>query len=239
MPDSHQTKFQNFQASHDSVMTLRQVSSSFQPIDGIPCGGHMKRAFDVFLALVACILLSPLLIGLTLAIHFSDGGPAFFGHIRVGRSGKKFRCWKFRSMRPDSAAYLQRYLIENPEAAREWLLHRKLKNDPRVTPLGQILRKYSVDELPQLFNILFGEMSFVGPRPVEETELEKFGPSLRHYLRARPGLTGLWQVSGRSDTGYQRRVALDRYYVSNCSLLMDMKVIFKTVPVALFGRGAY
>lgn len=219
-------------------MTLHRVSH-FETDDDASCGGQLKRMFDFTVALLACILLSPLLIGMALAIHLSDGGPVFFGHLRVGRGGKKFRCWKFRSMRTDSAAHLQRYLSENPEAAREWHLHRKLKHDPRVTPLGQVLRKYSVDELPQLFNILAGDMSIVGPRPVEQAELENFGKSLRHYLRARPGLTGLWQISGRSDTGYRRRVALDRYYVVKCSLLMDMQVIFKTIPVVLFGRGAY
>ena len=142
-------------------------------------------------------------------------------------------------MRTDSAAYLQQYLLENPAAAREWRLNRKLKDDPRVTPLGKILRKYSVDELPQLFNILLGEMSFVGPRPVEESELGHFGPSLRHYLRARPGLTGIWQISGRSNLGYQRRVAMDRLYVGKQSFPLDLMIILKTVPVALYGRGAY
>ena len=238
MSETKPTKLSNFHASHDSVITLHrppQTCDTDEPI----CGGQVKRAFDFVVALIACILLAPLFLGLALAISLSDGGPVFFGHTRVGRSGKKFKCWKFRSMRPDSAAHLQKYLAENPKAATEWQQHRKLKDDPRVTALGQVLRKYSIDELPQLFNILLGDMSFVGPRPVEDAELEKFGPSLRHYLRARPGLTGLWQISGRSDTGYQRRVALDRYYVNNCSLAMDVSIILKTIPVAVFGRGAY
>lgn len=238
MSELNRTKLQAFHESRGNIMALRNATFYRTIIDPV-CGGNLKRGFDVAFALLAIILLSPLLIGLALAIKFYDGGPAFYGHTRVGRNGKLFKCWKFRSMHPNAAVMLQHYLLKNPDAAREWELQHKLKDDPRVTPLGRILRKYSVDELPQLFNILSGEMSFVGPRPVEKSELVNFGPSTRHYLRARPGLTGLWQISGRSDTTYQRRVALDRYYVAKCSLLLDVKVILQTVPVVLFGRGAY
>lgn len=202
-------------------------------------GGFRKRAFDVALATVAIVLLSPLLIGLALAIRLSDGGPALFGQTRIGANGKPFRIWKFRSMVPDAAARLREHLERDPQANREWQATRKLKSDPRITPLGRVIRKYSVDELPQLFNILLGDMSFVGPRPIEEAECVRYRRSLRYYLRCRPGLTGLWQVSGRSDTSYDRRVVLDRYYATHSTLKLDMALILKTVPVALTGQGSY
>ena len=204
-----------------------------------PCGGQVKRAFDIVLALLAIILLSPLLVGLALTIRLSDGGPALFGQTRIGCQGKEFRIWKFRSMAPNAAAMLRDHLERNPQAELEWQKTRKLKFDPRITPLGRVLRKYSIDELPQLFNILMGDMSFVGPRPIDQSECVRFGHSLRHYLRCRPGLTGMWQVSGRSDTSYDRRVALDRYYAIHSSLLLDLSLVLKTVPVAINGRGSY
>ncbi len=204
-----------------------------------PCGGALKRVFDFVVALMAIIILSPLLICVALAVRLSDGGPALFGHKRVGFSGKTFKCWKFRSMVPDSEVIFQNYLSENPHAALEWKQNQKIKNDPRITPLGHVLRKYSIDELPQLFNILMGDMSFVGPRPIQKVEYEKYGYSLRHYLSTRPGLTGLWQVSGRSDSTYQKRVAFDRYYVTHWGMLTDIALIIKTVPVAVSGSGSY
>lgn len=204
-----------------------------------PCGGALKRVFDFVVALIALVILSPLLICVALAVRLSDGGPALFGHKRVGFSGKTFKCWKFRSMVPNSEAVFQKYLAENPHAALEWKQNQKIKNDPRITPLGHVLRKYSIDELPQLFNILMGDMSFVGPRPIQKVEYEKYGYSLRHYLRTRPGLTGLWQVSGRSNSTYQKRVAFDRYYVTHWGMLTDIALIIKTVPVAVSGSGSY
>lgn len=204
-----------------------------------PCGGLTKRGFDFILALIAIVLLSPLLAAVALAVRLSDGGSALFGHTRIGYSGRAFKCWKFRSMRPDSSGVLQDHLARNPQAALEWKQNQKLRNDPRVTPLGYFLRNYSVDELPQLFNILTGDMSFVGPRPIEWSEHSKYGHSLRHYLSSRPGLTGLWQVSGRSHSTYKKRVAFDRYYVTHWSMLADIILIFKTVPVAITGSGSY
>lgn len=204
-----------------------------------PCGGMSKRVFDLILAAISITVLSPLLIILAITVRFSDGGPAMFGHTRVGFSGKPFKCWKFRSMAPNSEALLQQHLAANPEAAQEWKLNQKFQNDPRVTPLGYFIRKYSIDELPQLFNILTGDMSFVGPRPIQRSESEKYGRSLRHYLRSRPGLTGLWQISGRSDSTYKKRVVFDRYYVTHWSMLTDLVLIFKTVPVAITGSGSY
>lgn len=202
-------------------------------------GGLTKRAFDIVVALVAILLLSPLLIGVALAVKLSDGGPALFGQTRIGAHGRTFRIWKFRSMVPDAQARLRAYLESNPEAQREWAQYRKLKNDPRITPLGRVLRKYSVDELPQIFNILLGDMSFVGPRPIDQSECALYGNSLIHYFRCRPGLTGLWQVSGRSDTSFDRRVTMDRYYAKHWSVLLDVVLIFKTIPVAITGRGSY
>jgi exopolysaccharide production protein ExoY len=174
-----------------------------------PCGGAAKRAFDFVLALIAILLLSPLLLAVGLAVRLSDQGPALFGHTRIGYSGREFKCWKFRSMLPNSAGLLQDHLVRHPHAALEWKQNQKLTNDPRVTPLGQFLRTYSVDELPQLFNILSGDTSFVGPRPIECAERSKYGQSFRYYMTSRPGLTGLWQVSGRSHSTYQKRVAFE------------------------------
>lgn len=204
-----------------------------------PCGGAIKRVFDFLLALTAIIILSPLLVSVAIAVRLSDGGPAFFGHTRMGFSGKTFKCWKFRSMAPNSDAVFKEYLANNPEAAREWHLNQKIQNDPRITRLGYFLRKYSIDELPQLFNILVGDMSFVGPRPIQRSEFDKYGYSLRHYLSTRPGLTGLWQISGRSNSSYQKRVVFDRYYVTHWGMLTDIALILKTVPVAVTGSGSY
>ena len=146
---------------------------------------------------------------------------------------------EFRTMVEDGDRVLQEHLASNPAARLEWETTRKLKNDPRVTPLGTVLRKLSLDELPQLINILMGDMSVVGPRPVVNDELNQYGRSAYHYLRSRPGLTGLWQISGRNDVSYRRRVAFDRYYVENWSFFQDLRIIFKTVPVVCTTRGSY
>ncbi|PLL10666.1 hypothetical protein C0V75_20290 [Tabrizicola sp. TH137] len=219
-------------------MTISTAQQSIAYREDV-CGGVIKRTFDIILALIAIVLLSPLLVGVALAVKLSDGGPAFFGQTRIGAHGRAFRIWKFRSMVPDAQARLRDHLERNPQAQQEWNLYRKLKCDPRITPLGRILRKYSVDELPQLFNILLGDMSFVGPRPVDQSECGLYGNSFTHYVRCRPGLTGLWQVSGRSDASFDRRVTFDRYYVMNWSLILDFVLILKTVPVAISGRGSY
>lgn len=231
-------KHNYLQTTQQDAILLPSAQQSAQYSEA-PCGGQVKRVFDIILAVLAIILLSPLLIGLALAIRLSDGGAALFGQTRIGCQGKEFRIWKFRSMVPNAAAMLRDHLERNPQAELEWKKTRKLKFDPRITPLGRVLRKYSIDELPQLFNILMGDMSFVGPRPIDQSECVRFGHSLRHYLRCRPGLTGMWQVSGRSDTSYDRRVALDRYYAIHSSLLLDLSLVLKTVPVAINGRGSY
>jgi exopolysaccharide production protein ExoY len=195
-----------------------------------PVGGTLKRSADVVVSLTVLILMGPLLFVVALLIYLSMGRPIIFAHERVSFGGKSFKCYKFRTMVNDASNKLSAYLNQNPPAAEEWRICHKLKNDPRVTPLGLLLRKASVDELPQLINVLRGDMSCVGPRPVPKDELLRYRRSAKYYRRARPGLTGLWQVSGRSKTTYDCRVALDRAYVGNWSLWLDVKIIARTVP---------
>ena len=202
-------------------------------------GGIVKRTFDIAAALSAIIFLSPLLILLALLVKVTDRGPAFYGHTRIGRNGSHFKCLKFRTMVQNGAEVLDAHLRDNPAARAEWESTRKLKDDPRVTRVGNVLRKLSLDELPQLFNILRGEMSVVGPRPVVSDELEKYGASVHSYLCARPGLTGLWQISGRNDVSYARRVQFDHFYVENWSLAFDLLIIIRTLPAVISSRGTY
>lgn len=204
-----------------------------------PLGGIAKRCFDIVGALTALAVLSPLLVLVALLVKLSDGGSVFYGHLRVGRGGRMFRCLKFRTMVPDGDAVLRAHLCADRLAAAEWAATRKLRHDPRITRAGVVLRKLSVDELPQLFNILIGDMSIVGPRPVVRDELDRYGRSAFFYLQSRPGLTGLWQVSGRNDVSYAARVAFDRHYVENWSLAEDIRIIVKTVPVICMSKGSY
>jgi exopolysaccharide production protein ExoY len=204
-----------------------------------PLGGLIKRGIDIALSGLAIVMLAPLLIGLAFLVQASSPGPVLYGHNRVGFGGKTFKCWKFRSMVTNGDDVLARHLNKNALAQTEWNETQKLREDPRVTPLGRILRKLSLDELPQLFNIFLGDMSIVGPRPIVADEVRRYGPSLGHYLRTRPGLTGLWQISGRSDVGYRQRVLLDRFYVQNWSLTKDIGIILRTVPAVLRSRGSY
>jgi exopolysaccharide production protein ExoY len=216
-------------------------SPEFEPM-AVPTGvvgGSAKRCFDVTAALGALALLLPLLCLIALAVKLWDRGPVFYRHRRIGLNGATFDCLKFRSMAPNADDVLSRHLAANGEAAREWEETRKLKDDPRVTSLGAGMRKTSIDELPQLLNILKGEMSFVGPRPIVSAEVSKYGPAIDHYLRARPGLTGLWQVSGRNDIDYQKRVALDQHYIEAWRFSRDLAIIAKTVRVVVTARGCY
>jgi exopolysaccharide production protein ExoY len=202
-------------------------------------GGGFKRWFDVAGALTAILLLLPLFCLIALAIKLWDRGPVFYRHSRIGLNGTAFECLKFRSMVVNAEEVLARHLTANSEAAREWEESRKLKRDPRITPLGASMRKTSIDELPQLLNILKGEMSLVGPRPIVTAEVPKYGAAIDHYLRARPGLTGPWQVSGRNDVDYQSRVELDRAYVEDWSFWRDLVIIAKTARVVATARGSY
>ncbi|MET0183701.1 MAG: sugar transferase [Caulobacterales bacterium] len=198
-----------------------------------------KRAFDYSAALAALIMLAPALITVAALIWLHDGRAPLYGHQRVGRYGRTFRCLKFRSMIPDGGAVLQAYLEANPAAKEEWERTQKLENDPRVTPIGKFIRRTSIDELPQIWNVLIGEMSIVGPRPITRPELDRYGKERRYYLLVRPGITGLWQVSGRSETTYQARIKYDRDYLEQWSFVRDVWIIAKTVPAVLAARGAH
>jgi undecaprenyl-phosphate galactose phosphotransferase len=198
----------------------------------------LKRAFDIICSSLIIIISSPLLIYLWYKVT-RDGGPAIYGHLRVGRHGKIFPCYKFRSMVLNSQEVLQQLLDTDPEARAEWEKDFKLKNDPRITAVGRFIRKTSLDELPQLFNVLKGQMSLVGPRPIISEELSRYDDDVDYYLMAKPGMTGLWQVSGRNDVDYETRVYFDSWYVKNWSLWNDIAILFKTVKVVLRRDGAY
>lgn len=198
---------------------------------------QVKLAFDWSAALVAMVLLAPVL-GLIMLAVKSDGGPAFFAHTRIGRGGRTFGCLKFRSMVTNGNDVLAALLASDPVAAAEWEASRKLRKDPRITRIGHLLRATSLDEIPQLINVLRLEMSLVGPRPIVIEEVVRYGDNIASYYAGRPGLTGLWQVSGRSDTSYAQRVALDTEYVSQWSLWRDFSIIARTIPAVLRSRGA-
>jgi len=189
-------------------------------------------------ALLLLLLLTPLMVLVVWLTWRRDGLPVFFGHYRVGLDGKLFRCLKFRTMYRESEQMLADLLRGDPVARAEWQKDQKLTNDPRITPLGHFLRRTSLDELPQLFNVLRGEMSLVGPRPITVAELTRYGRVRWHYLSVRPGMTGLWQVSGRNNTSYDERVALDRHYVEARSLWMDVSILVRTVGVVVARDGA-
>lgn len=198
----------------------------------------VKRLFDIAGSVVLLVLLAPFLATIAWRIR-RDGGRAIYAHGRVGRHGLAFNCYKFRSMIADADRVLAQVLANDPAARAEWARDFKLKNDPRITPVGAFLRKTSLDELPQLWNVLKGEMSMVGPRPVVTEELGRYNDQVGYYLEARPGMTGLWQISGRNDVDYGDRVNLDAWYVKNWSLWYDIVILLKTVKVVLGKSGAY
>jgi exopolysaccharide production protein ExoY len=204
-----------------------------------PVGGVTKRLVDIVLALTGIVTLLPLFSLCVLGILLTSRGSILFRHRRVGFQGRPFDCLKFRTIAPDASERLNEHLGRNPRAAQEWAETCKLKYDPRVTSFGAVLRKTSLDELPQLFNVLKGEMSIVGPRPVTDGELEKYGLLVPAYLACKPGITGLWQVSGRSKTSYRERVMLDDTYAKNWSLVLDAKTMLLTLPVFLGSDDAY
>lgn len=198
-----------------------------------PIGFLPKRIIDITLALSGIILLAPLLVICYLLTITTSSGPALFRHRRVGFNNKPFDCLKFRTMLVDAPERLHHLLESDPTAAREWAETRKLRRDPRITSIGAILRKSSLDELPQLFNVLKGDMSIVGPRPITDEELGLYTASVGAYLACRPGITGLWQVSGRSTTTYDKRVACDAFYAQNWSIALDVKILIVTFPSLL------
>jgi exopolysaccharide production protein ExoY len=197
-----------------------------------------KRVLDVVGAVVLATVFSPLILAIAILMR-REGGSIIYKHRRVGRDGKTFECLKFRTMVPNADQVLRELLERDPAIKAEWVRDHKLRCDPRVTRLGRFLRRTSLDELPQLWNVMRGEMSLVGPRPVVREELLRYGHNVRAYLSAKPGITGLWQVKGRNDTDYRRRVVLDTYYVRNQNLLLDLYILVKTMRVVLGGSGAY
>ena len=204
-----------------------------------PVGAGAKRAIDIVLALSGIVLMAPLLVFCFLATLLTSSKSVVFRHRRIGFQGRSFDCYKFRTMVENADECLREYLAANPEASAEWAATRKLKFDPRVTALGAILRKTSLDELPQLFNVLKGDMSIVGPRPVVNEELERYSTSIHAYYACRPGITGLWQVSGRSSTTYAKRVACDTYYARHWSIMLDAQIVLVTLPALLNSDNAY
>ena len=197
-----------------------------------------KRLMDMVIALALVPIVAPVVLTLAAMVWARDGGAPFFGHVRTGRNGKPFHCWKIRTMVRDAQERLARHLAENPEAAAEWAATRKLTDDPRITAVGNFLRKTSLDELPQLWNVLRGEMSFVGPRPVPDDELtELYGPARSVYCAMKPGITGLWQVSGRNDVSYAQRVSLDIEYLRRMAPGFDLWVMLRTALVIVRPTG--
>ncbi|RZF30054.1 sugar transferase [Paraburkholderia sp. UYCP14C] len=224
------------------VMSKQLASDDSNSISANPrgtwWGDAVKRAMDVCGASVLLILLLPVLLTIALIV-MRDRGSAVYGHPRIGQGGRTFRCLKFRSMVKNSDEVLAKLLATDPQARAEWDRDFKLKNDIRITPVGRILRKTSLDELPQLWNVLRGDMSLVGPRPVVQKELVRYGHDVRYYLALKPGMTGLWQVSGRNDVDYPTRVSLDVKYAMNRSLAFDVSILLRTVKVVFAKDGAY
>lgn len=198
-----------------------------------------KRAIDLLMVAALVPLLVPVCVAIALLVVLTSRGSIFYSHRRICRHGAFFSMWKFRTMCLDSAEVLDRYLESNPEARREWVSCHKLRYDPRVTLIGSFLRKYSLDELPQIWNVLRGQMSLVGPRPVVAAEVEKYHDDFSSYTRVKPGVTGLWQVSGRSRTTYTERVAFDCRYVASWSLWLDLKILARTVLCVVNSDGAF
>ena len=194
---------------------------------------------DLIICICALIFLMPLLVVIAMFVFVSDPGPVFFAHRRIGRDGQSFSCFKFRSMVTDAEQRLQQHLASDPIARAEWIKDHKLKSDPRITKIGDLLRRSSIDELPQLFNVLRGDMSIVGPRPIVRDEVVRYGRYFADYCRTKPGITGLWQISGRNDVSYRRRVALDTTYSKTRSLGFDLRIMLLTIPAVLAARGSY
>lgn len=224
-------------AQEARVTSIEELPRSSLLKDGLSDG--LKRGFDIGAVAIALLIFLPLIVTLIALLMLAQGRPVIYRHSRMGRGGKPFHCFKFRTMATDGDHLLRAHLAADPIARLEWEATRKLKNDPRVTPLGHMLRKTSADELPQLLNVLRGEMSLVGPRPIVDDEAAFYGPYIDHYHRVKPGLTGAWQISGRSDTSYAERVQLDAEYAITRSFGGDLKILMRTVPAVLRARGSY
>jgi|ThiBiot_300_plan_2_1041538.scaffolds.fasta_scaffold29596_1 exopolysaccharide production protein ExoY len=227
VPDCH------FRMCADGMASVIDLRSTGAAPSESPVGGKWKRALDLTVAVGALVALAPLLAIIAVAVKLTMGGPVIYRHQRVGFGGKLFDCLKFRTMTSDGDIILQRYIQQNPAAAEEWRTSRKLAKDPRVTRFGCFLRKTSLDELPQFLNIVRGEMSCVGPRPVVVAEMGLYGEYVPAYLSARPGVTGLWQISGRSRLSYQERVKLDAEYVRGWTFGRDVAILMRTLPAVM------
>jgi Undecaprenyl-phosphate galactose phosphotransferase WbaP len=203
-----------------------------------PWSQRLKRTLDLVGAVFGGVLVSPLVFAIAVVIKLDSPGPAFYGHRRLGAAGEHFLCWKFRTMYVDAEGLLDKHLQSNPILRAEWEQNQKLRDDPRVTRVGHLLRQTSLDELPQLWNVLRGEMSLTGPRPIVDAEVPKYGEVYKLYKRIKPGMSGFWQVSGRSDTSYVERVEMDSYYVRNWSVWLDLIILARTVRSVALGRGA-
>ena len=201
--------------------------------------GAVKRAMDLAICALGAPFALPLGLVIALWIRFDSAGPALYRQERIGKNGEAFRIIKFRTMSRDAEARLDSCLESDPGRAREWRDNHKLKRDPRLTRAGFFLRKTSLDELPQMINVLLGQMSFVGPRPIVAGEVAKYGRRFAEYCSVRPGITGLWQVTGRNNTTYRRRVACDSHYIRRWSAALDLKILLRTIPAAISGNGAY
>ena len=216
------------------TMALRMRQNLFDPRRLL-----LKRASDIICAGIGLLALAPFFIAIAIWIKWESKGPVFYSHKRLGVGGKHFKMLKFRTMVSNADQVLEAYLASDPALREEWEADQKLRHDPRITKAGRVLRKFSLDELPQVFNVLKGDMSLVGPRPIVDEEIAKYGKDYEAYKRVRPGMTGLWQVSGRNDTSYSYRVSIDTYYICNWSIWMDMWILARTPFVVLKGAGAY
>jgi exopolysaccharide production protein ExoY len=223
-------------AMSSSLVAGRSSWSVAAPIRSV--ADQLDSVINSLAAAILLVLVAPLMAYVAWRIQREAGGPVLFAHYRVGRHGQLFRCWKFRSMVPQAERVLAELLERDPVAKAQWEREQKLDNDPRITPIGHFLRRTSLDELPQLLNVLTGSMRLVGPRPIVVHELRRYGAVKHHYLSVTPGMTGLWQVSGRNNTSYEPRVQLDRHYVEQRSAWMDFRILLRTAHVVVTGHGA-
>ncbi len=228
-----------FQARQPSNLRPIGRQAGFRRKQGSAMSAWLVRLFDIAISLMALLFLAPALILVGTIVTLQDGGPVFYGQNRIGRGGKEFKCFKFRSMSVDADARLKRLLAEDPAARAEWERDHKLRDDPRITRFGQFIRKTSLDEFPQLWNVLKGEMSLVGPRPIVRAEVIKYGRSFHKYTSVKPGITGLWQVAGRNDVTYFRRVAMDRLFARKRTVVIYLAILCLTIPAVLLQRGSY
>ncbi|MBB5685752.1 sugar transferase [Sphingobium boeckii] len=222
----------NFQAESAPTDAAGETGRGKSPFD-------YGRSADLALAGVILIAALPVLVLICLAIWAQDGGSPIFAHRRIGRNGRTFPCLKLRTMVMNADDRLRHLLESDPQAAEEWARDQKLRSDPRITPLGQFLRKSSLDELPQLINVMVGHMSVVGPRPIVEAEVPRYGRYFGYYCSVRPGITGLWQISGRNNTSYRRRVAIDTVYSRQKTVAFDFWIMGQTIPALLTSKGCY